>query len=238
MGAPDIAEELRQHAAYVEALERAGVRVIRLSPDPAHPDSTFVEDTAVIAGSVAVLTRPGAESRRGEVASIGGVLQALAPRLRAIEAPGTVDGGDVLEAGDRVIIGISERTNEEGARQLAAILADGGIASTPLDIRGIPGLLHLKTGISWLGDRRVLAVPALEPRARALGLAVVPVPEEESYAANCVAVNGRLLVPAGFRRTGASLRELGYTLIPLEMSEFRKMDGGLSCLSLRLPLNA
>jgi dimethylargininase len=235
LGPPDLAKALAQHAAYVEALENAGVRVVRLDPDPAHPDSTFVEDVAVIAGRSAVLTHPGAPSRRGEVAPVGEALAHLVHKTSTLGDSGTVDGGDVLDAGDRVIIGISERTSPEGAHRLTQILADEGIASITLDIRGISGLLHLKSGLSSLGGRRVLAVPSLVAPARSLGFEVVQVPPEESCAAHCVVVNGRVFLAAGFPRTEALLQELGYATLALDMSEFQKMDGGLSCLSLRLP---
>ncbi len=161
-------------------------------------------------------------------------LENLVPRIHAIEAPGTLDGGDVLETFDRIIIGISGRTNEDGARQLAGFLGAEGVVSTQLDIRGIPGLLHLKTGISFLGNARVFAVESLARAARGMGYTVVAVPEGEAYAANCVVVNERLLLPAGFPRSEAILGDLGHTVVALEMSEFQKMDGGLSCLSLRI----
>jgi dimethylargininase len=234
LGAPDLALALEQHEGYVAALERAGATVVQLEPDPSHPDSTFVEDTAVLGGSSAILTRPGAPSRRGETPSVRRVLETFVPRIHAIEDPGTMDGGDVLDTFERVLIGISGRTNEEGARQLAAFLDGEGVVSTTLDIRGIPGLLHLKSGISFLGNGRVFAIAALAPAARSLGYEVVAVPEGEDYAANCVDVNGRLLMAAGFPRSEGLLGDLGHTVVPLEMSEFRKMDGGLSCLSLRI----
>jgi len=234
LGPPDLARALEQHEGYVAALERAAVKVIRLDPDPEHPDSTFVEDTAVLGGSSAIMARPGAPARRGEIPSVRRALENLVPRIHAIEAPGTLDGGDVLETFDRIIIGISGRTNEDGARQLARFLETEGVVSTTTDIRGFPGLLHLKTGISFLGNGRVFAVEALGSAARELGYTVVSVPEGEAYAANCVVMNERLLLPAGFPRSEALLGDLGHTVVPLDMSEFRKMDGGLSCLSLRI----
>jgi len=235
LGPPDLPLALEQHEGYVQALERAGVKVIRLEPDPEHPDSTFVEDTAVLVGAnSAILARPGAPTRRGEVPSVRRALENLVPRIHAIEPPGTLDGGDVLETFDRFIIGISQRTNEDGARQLAGFLHAEGVVSSNLDIRGIPGLLHLKSGISFLGNGRVFAVESLERAARGMGYTVVLVPGDEAYAANCVVVNERLLLPAGYPRSEAILGDLGHTVVSLEMSEFRKMDGGLSCLSLRI----
>jgi len=235
LGPPDLERALAQHAAYALALEAAGVRVVRLPPDSRYPDSTFVEDTAVIVGRAAVLTRPGAPSRRGETAAIQDALAPLLDSIDAIEAPGTLDGGDVLEAGDRFLIGISERTNEAGARRLSGFLADRGRAAETVELRGMPRLLHLKTGISWLGGRLAVVASELEPAARALGLEPLVVDDAEVYAANTIRVNGRVLLPAGAPRLERALREQGLATITLEMSEFRKMDGGLSCLSLRLP---
>lgn len=235
LGPPDVGMALAQHAAYASALEAAGVRVVRLPADPAHPDATFVEDAAVLIGRDAILTRPGAESRRGEVPSIGAALAPLVAGIEAIEEPGTLDGGDVLEAGRRFLIGISERTNETGARQLAERLALRGRTALPVPIGGIPELLHLKTGISWIGDGVALATPAIAPVARSLAAEVIVVDPEEAYAANAIRVNGRVFLPSGAPRLERRLRERGFSIVALEMSEFRKMDGGLSCLSLRLP---
>jgi dimethylargininase len=236
LGPPDLRLALEQHEGYVQALQHAGARPIRLEPDPAYPDSTFVEDTAVLGDSFVILTRPGAPSRRGEIASMRRALEPFATRTHLIQEPGTLDGGDVLETFDRIVIGISERTNDEGARQLAGFLDVEGEVSTTLDIRGIPGLLHLKAGVAFLGNDRVFTIRELAPQMKAMGYEVVRVPEDEAYAANCVDVNGNLLIAAGFPRSAALLSDLGHTMVPLEMSEFQKMDGGLSCLSLRIML--
>ena len=154
LGRPDVAKALAQHDAYCRALEESGLALTRLPADPHFPDSTFVEDTAVITvrGS-AILTRPGAPSRSGEVVAIEEALASRFPRLLRIEAPGTVDGGDIDEAGEHFFIGVSRRTNEEGARQLARLLAADGYTSSLYDIRGVDEILHLKSGIAWLGGR-------------------------------------------------------------------------------------
>ena len=233
LGPPDLALALEQHEAYCRALERLGLTLVRLPPDPEFPDSTFVEDAAVVTSRGAILTRPGAASRAGEVTSLGPALGRWFPGLGAIAAPGTVDGGDVCDAGHHFFIGLSERTSAEGAAQLAAWLARQGFGSSVIDIGAMPGLLHLKTGLSWLGGRRLLAAGGLVGHPALQGWEVVRVPEGEEYAANCVAVNDGVLVPRGFPSTAALLAGLEYDPVPLEMSEFRKMDGGLSCLSLR-----
>lgn len=233
LGPPDHGRALAQHAAYCEALERCGLALTRLEADPRHPDSTFVEDTAVLTPTRAILTRPGAPSRAGEVPEIRAPLSRHYAALRSIADPGTLDGGDVCEADGHFIIGVSRRTNEAGARQLAALLGEEALTSAILDIRAVEEILHLKSGIGYLGDRRVAAIGSLA-RHPALGeYEVIGVEAEETYAANCIRVNDRLLVAAGHPRFESSVRRLGLEVIPLDMSEFQKMDGGLSCLSLR-----
>lgn len=223
-----------QHERYCEELERCGLALTRLSPDARFPDGTFVEDTAIVTGRGAILTRPGAESRRGEVECVRESILERMSYLGEIAAPGTVDGGDVCELDGRFFIGISARTNEDGARQLAGILASGGYESTMVDVRGVPGLLHLKSGLSALDDGRLVAIEALASRDELRGYPLVRVSDRESYAANCVAINGRVLIARGYPVFEAALVKLRYDVVTLEMSEFRKMDGGLSCLSLRL----
>jgi dimethylargininase len=233
LGRPDLGLARAQHQAYCEALLECGVALTWLPPDDRYPDSTFVEDTAVLTPRGALLTRPGAASRAGEVAAIRPALEPFFPRVREIEAPGTLDGGDVCEAGRHVFIGLSERTNEAGARQLAAMLEGEGFTAATVDIRGLPGILHLKSGIAALGGGRLAVRTALRSHAAFNGYEIVEVEPDESYAANCVEVNGRVLVAVGFPSFERSLRRLGYDPLPLQMSEFQKMDGGPSCLSLR-----
>ena len=233
LGVPDFTLVLEQHARYCEALERCGLELVRLPVDPAHPDATFVEDTAVLAARCQVLARPGAPSRTGEVTAIRNVLGPFALKLSAIDPPGTLDGGDICEAGEHFFIGVSQRTNWDGAAQLAALLTEAGYTSACMDIRAVPGILHLKSGIAALDDRRIVAIDSLAGHPALKGRELVRVPAGEEYAANCIRVNDRLLVAAGFPRMQRSLAELGYELIVLDVSEFRKMDGGLSCLSLR-----
>ncbi len=233
LGAPILEKALEQHARYCEALERAGLSLTRLEPDPRFPDGTFVEDDAVLTPRCAILARPGAESRRGEVAGIREALARFYRKNRAIEAPGTVDGGDVCEAEGHFFIGISERTNEAGAEQLAGLLEKEGFSSTRVDIRKIRGILHLKSGIAYLGDRRLALIASLAGREEFHGYGRLLVEAAEEYAANCVRINDRLFLAAGFPALERTLASLGCEVVTLEMSEFRKMDGGLSCLSLR-----
>ncbi|HXD23398.1 MAG TPA: hypothetical protein VN613_08565 [Gemmatimonadaceae bacterium] len=233
LGRPDFMRALDQHARYCEALERCGLRITRLPEDPAHPDATFVEDTAVLSARCNVITRPGAPSRAGEVAAIRAALAAAGVTLGAIEAPGTLDGGDICEHGDHFFIGVSQRTNWEGAAQLAALLTKAGYESSCIDIRATPGILHLKSGIASLGDAHVVAIDSLAGHPALKSRDLVRVPAGEEYAANCVRLNDRVLIAGGFSGTRRSLESLGYDVLALDMSEFQKMDGGLSCLSLR-----
>jgi dimethylargininase len=204
-----------------------------LDEDLDHPDSTFVEDTAVLTARGAVLTRPGAGSREGEVAAMRPVLRGLFPVTMEIEAPGTVDGGDICEAEDHFFIGLSLRTNEEGARQLAAHLAGMGYTSTVVDVRGMKSILHLKSGVSYIGNNTLVVMEEMAGWESFAGYELIRVVEEESYAANCVRVNERVLAADGYPRFTAELMARGFRPLALDMSEFQKMDGGLSCLSLR-----
>ena len=260
LGVPDYARALRQHAAYCEALERCGLKLTRLEADERYPDSTFVEDTAVLvqkpareqglarldlleqdqalpngraSAIVCILTRPGAASRAGEVESIKDVLSQSCPRMHSIQEPGTLDGGDICEAGNHFFIGISERTNEAGAQQLAELLASNGYNSSFVDIRDVPNILHLKSGVAYLGDNQLVVTDALAECQEFRGYDLVRVSKDEDYAANCVRVNDNVLIAAGYPRFARTLANLGYKTIALEMSEFQKLDGGLSCLSLR-----
>lgn len=240
LGSPQFERAVAQHSAYCELLERCGLELIKLEPDPQYPDSTFVEDTAILverleddSPSCAVITRPGAESRRGEVTGIRSAVTRISSQVFSIDAPGTLDGGDVCQAGRHFFIGISERTNEAGAQQLVGILTPLGYACSLIDIREIDGLLHLKSGMGSLGENRVVITEALAQKIPQ-NFELIRVPTEEEYSANCIMVNEYVMVPSGYRYLSATLGDLGYQVIELDMSEFQKMDGGLSCLSLRV----
>ncbi|MFZ1136514.1 MAG: arginine deiminase family protein [Candidatus Korobacteraceae bacterium] len=233
LGAPEVRLALAQHEAYCRALEDCGLELLRLPPDLQHPDSTFVEDAAVLTSRSAILTRPGADSRLGEVTAIGEAIQPFYSVIHEIQAPGTLDGGDICEAGSHFFIGISHRTNEDGARQLGKFLAGEGFTSSTVDIRGMQSILHLKSGIAYLDNNVLVVTDALAGREEFRGYDRIRVASDESYACNCVLVNDRVLVPAGFPRLHDELTRRGYLPLVLDMSEYRKMDGGLSCLSLR-----
>ncbi|MEO6171763.1 MAG: hypothetical protein ABIP02_01460 [Arenimonas sp.] len=233
MGAPDFDKTLEQHQLYCEALTQCGLALTRLEADPKHPDSTFVEDVAVITAHGAMLSLPGAKSRAGEVANIKFALSNYYTETSEISAPGTLDGGDICEAGNHFLIGISLRTNEIGARQLASWLAIHGYTSDFVDIREVPGILHLKSGISYIGDNRMVVIDALAVHPVFKTFELIRTQPLEDYAANCVRVNEYVLMASGFPNLQTKLEKLGYSIITLGMSEYQKMDGGLSCLSLR-----
>ncbi|MBV8372339.1 MAG: N(G),N(G)-dimethylarginine dimethylaminohydrolase [Candidatus Eremiobacteraeota bacterium] len=233
LGAPSVAKALEQHAAYCEALHAAGVASIVMESDARFPDAHFVEDAAVLIGGRAMLARPGHPARRDEAASLRPALVAFFTDLAEIDPPGTLDGGDVCDAGDRVYVGLSHRTNANGIAQLGAWLERDAKTLIVIDIRNRPGLLHLKSGMSFLGDGRFAAVEVVAPLIGTRGQDVIVVQRDEAFAANCVRVNGVVFVAAGFPNFNAALKRAGFLTVALEVSEFRKMDGGLSCLSLR-----
>jgi dimethylargininase len=233
LGRPDPGRAIGQHREYCRALEACGLEIAVLPPDERYPDGTFVEDTAVVAEGVAIVARPGAESRAGEVPAVAAALGRLTSKPEKIEAPGTLDGGDVCQVEEHFLIGISARTNAAGAAQLTDILVRHGYSASTVDIRNHTKLLHLKSGIAYLGDKRCVVAPGF-PRIDALdGYTVLEVDAAEAYAANCIRVNDEVLLAQGYPRIASRLRDLGYTVRTLDVSEFRKMDGGLSCLSIR-----
>lgn len=260
LGAPSLSKAVEQHEEYVKGLRACGVHVIELPAiDRDFPDSTFVEDTAIVTSKRKIMiTRPGALSRLGEVAAMKESLFTHF-RLRSatereeskgekqgekegekegeyeveeMKEPGTLDGGDVCAAGSTYFIGLSHRTNEAGAQQLAQWLAQQGYSSHLVDIRSLP-LLHLKSGMTFVPPNHLVLIPELAQVPHFAPFHRLVVDEaEERYAANTLFVNGTLLFPAGFPRLEGRLRLLGFPLLLLPMSEFRKMDGSLTCLSL------
>jgi dimethylargininase len=230
LGPPDVDLALAQHHRYVVALRECGVDVTVLEAHEAYPDSVFVEDTAICTSRCAILTRIGVPSRRDEPAAIEPALRSHYDSIERLVAPGTLDGGDVMMVGMHFYVGLSARTNEAGARQLIAILERHGLSGS---IVSTGDVLHLKTGVAYLENDNLLAIDAMRGRSEWCGLNIVRVPDAEAYAANSIWINNNVVMPAGFPRTQAAIEKLGYRVLPVDTSEFRKLDGGVSCLSLR-----
>lgn len=218
-----------QHRAYVAALEQLGCELHWLAPEPALPDAVFVEDTAVVVDEVAVVTRPGAPSRRPETASVAAALAPYRP-VATIDAPGTMDGGDVLQLGRTVFVGRSDRTNEAGIAQLARHLGAFGY-----DVRSVEshGCLHLKSAITEVADGMLLANPAWIAPGVFPGQ-VIPVDPAEPYAANALRVEGMVIYAAAWSRTRRRLERCGVRVLPVDVSELAKAEAGVTCCSLIL----
>lgn len=229
LGKPDYNLALKQHDAYCEALIQCGLSLTVLEPSPEFPDSCFVEDTAVVTKNFGVIARPGDPKRLGEEKEIKKVLAPLLT-LHHIEEQGKLDGGDIMQAGNRFYIGLSARTNLSGAKQLKNILSQYNY-----DVYSVPvcTMLHFKTGVNYLGDNNLLVHKDFCSKDDFTSYNKIIIDEDEEYAANSLRINDYILTPRGFPKTKSEIENLGYRVIEIEMSEFQKMDGGLSCLSLR-----
>ncbi len=226
----DVDQAVVQHRAYQQVLASLGCDVLVLEAEPTMPDAVFVEDVAVVLDEVAVMTRPGAPSRRGEGAAVAAVLRRYRP-LRSIEAPGTLDGGDVLRIGRTLYVGQSGRSNAEGIAQLGALVAGFGY-----DVRAVPirGCLHLKSAVTAVRDDTVLLQPAWVDREAFAGLRIIEVDPGEEHAANVVRIGDHVLMPTDFPRTRQRLVEAGIDVATVEVSELQKAEGAVTCCSLLL----
>jgi len=229
LGRPGYPLILEQHWAYRQALQNLGLEVILLPAEPGFPDAYFVEDPAIVTPGLAVICNPGALSRRGEGITLEPVLKEYRP-VAHIQPPGTLEGGDVLCAEDHFFIGLSERTNQEGAAQLTALLEPTGYTCITIPVAAG---LHLKSGVNYVGSNTLLVTSSLAEHPAFTRYQKILIDPEEEYAANTLLVNGTLLTPRGFPKTRAELVRLGKPVIELDVSEVQKMDGGLTCMSLR-----
>lgn len=223
-------DEIQQREIAVQ--KQCDVDVTVLEADERYPDSCFVEDPALITRKCAIITNPGAESRNGEKNEIIGAVKKFFDddHIEYIKAPGTLDGGDVMMVGDHFYVGRSARTNEEGIRQLTEILAKYGMTCSEVKLEKV---LHLKTGVNYLEDNNMLVSGEFLTKPDFEKYNRVEIPEEEAYAANCIWVNDTVIVPSGYPAVLKAVQDLGYKTLTVDTSEFRKLDGGLSCLSLR-----
>ena len=230
LGAPNYEQAIIQHQSYIDSLKMCGLDVTVLEPCEEYPDSTFLEDVALITPSCAIITRPGAYSRRGEVKEIESVLRNRFNNVQVIETPGTLEGGDVMMVGNHYYIGLSNRTNLEGAKQIIEILNKYGMSGSTISLNK---MLHLKTGLSFLENNNLIVCGEFINDSRFDQYNSIEIPESESYAANCIWVNEFVIIPLGYPITKEKIRNAGYTVLDTDVSEFKKLDGGLSCLSLR-----
>jgi dimethylargininase len=230
LGAPDYELALKQHGQYIDALEQCGLEVTVMPADENYPDGLFIEDAALVMSGCAVSTRPGASERRGEVGKVASELLSFYEQVEAIEAPGTLDAGDIMMVGQHFYIGLSERSNQAGAEQLIEILKAHGYSGSMV---AFSEALHLKSSVSYLENNRLVITGELCNKPAFAEFDHIVIAADEAYAANCVWINNRVLVASGYPNTSKLIADLGYEVIELDVSEFRKLDGGLSCLSLR-----
>lgn len=230
-GDPNYNAFVQQHEQYVSALRNAGCSVTLLDSLEAYPDSVFIEDAALCLGGTAIVLRPGAPSRFGEAAALQPSLVPLFKHVVNLPGNGYVDGGDILVTNDDVFMGLSARTNQMGVDALTEIVVELGY--TPRMINTPESILHFKTDCGLLDSQTIFATTALANTGCFDGYEVIQAPEGEEAAANLIRVNDCVLIAEGFPNTRRLLEERGYTVVPLPVSEAAKVDGGLSCMSLR-----
>ena len=230
LGLPDYSTTLEQHQNYVEALKKYGLEVIIMEADKNYPDSTFIEDTALLTPFCAIIMRPGVKSRIGETESVTEFLKDYYEKIEIIPEFGTIEAGDIMMVGNHYYIGISERTNEAGAHQLISILTKYGMSGSKVKLNDV---LHLKTGLAYLENNNLVITGEFLNHEEFKKFNQIKIDVDESYAANCIWVNDTVILPAGFPKTKKVIGQAGYITSDVDVSEFRKLDGGLSCLSLR-----
>ena len=232
VGSPDYAQMISDHEDYIEALTFAGVEVIKLTALEKFPDGQFVEDTALCLPKATVLLRPSVPSRLGEVNEIAPKLRKLFKEVFEIEEPGHVEGGDILVAGKEILVGRSARTNTSGINQLSEIVTPLG--HVVREVVTPPEILHFKTDCSLLGPNEILSTERLQSSGCFDGYQVINVADGEEAAANVIRVNDYVIMPAGFPKTKEILENHGYKVKTINNTECAKLDGGMSCLSLRM----
>lgn len=230
-GSPDFGRFRAEHEGYVHALERAGLSVVSLGAREEFPDSVFIEDDALCLPEGVLLLKPGAPSRSGEATALGRDLADMGIDVLPCDCSGSIDGGDVLVTDSVVLVGLSSRTDRAGFEWLKSVLGGWGYAVSA--VQTPDAVLHFKSDCCVLDGHTVLATRRLSEAACFARFRVLPVPDGEEAAANCVRVNDTVLVPAGFPRTADLLAREGYAVLPVPVSQANLLDGGLSCMSLR-----
>ncbi|MFC1593356.1 dimethylarginine dimethylaminohydrolase family protein [Candidatus Neomarinimicrobiota bacterium] len=229
-GEPDYLKAINQHKLYINALKFCGLEVTVLPEKENYPDSTFVEDVALLTPNCAIITHPGAPSRQRETKSMKSVIVDFYDDVKAIKSPGTVDAGDIMMVGSHYYIGLSTRTNSEGANQVIKILEKSGLTGSTVPLSD---MIHLKSGVAYLENNNLVVTGEFINKPEFKKFNLIKIDDDESYAANCVWINDYVLVAKGYPKTKKLIEQAGYKTVELDMSEFRKLDGGLSCLSLR-----
>jgi len=231
VGTPDLTTFQQHHNDYVTALKSTGATVTELAEHDAFPDSVFIEDAALCLREAAILMRPGAPSRLNEAEMMRPVLEDIYGSVLSIRGPGTIEGGDILVTEREILVGRSERTNAAGIAELEALVTPFGY--TLREVHTPPGVLHFKTDCSLLDDRTILATNRLASTGCFDGYDVIETAAGEEACANAIRFNHKVLFPAGFPQTLAKLQAAGYSVTEIGNSEAAKLDGGMSCLSLR-----
>jgi dimethylargininase len=224
----DIALARQQHAAYEAALIALGVRIDQLPAENAYPDAVFVEDVAIVLDEIAIVTAPGAASRRGETESVARAVGKYRP-VQHLSPPATLDGGDVVRIGKRLYVGLSSRTNQDSIDQLGALLSPLGYTVLAVEVEGA---LHLKTACTYAGRGILLANPEWAATNIFTGVEILAVDEQEPWGGSVLAIGDTLVMAASFPRTRAKLEARGFTVVPVDLSELQKAEGGPTCLSI------
>jgi dimethylargininase len=230
LGIPDYDLAMRQHQNYINALKFCGLQVEVLEANEDFPDSTFIEDIALLTSHCAIITNPGAPSRKGEAEDVIDTITKYYSDIEFIKEPGTIEAGDIMMVGDLFYIGLSDRTNQEGTRQISSILAKYKLGATLVPLKD---MLHLKTGVAYLEHNNLLVTREFVTAQAFNQFNKLEIDTSESYAANCIWVNDHVIIPEGYPNAKNTIEKTGYKTIEVDISEFKKLDGGLSCLSLR-----
>lgn len=230
LGKPNYGLAIKQHDAYIEALEFCGLKITILQADERFPDSCFIEDVVVCTKKFAMIARPGAISRRGEEKEIIDAIKKYYSNIEYIKEPGTLEGGDVMMVKDHFYVGLSRRTNRKGAMQLIKALEKYGMTGSLVELSE---MLHLKSGLAYLEDNILLVAGEFINNTEFNKFKKIVVDEDEIYSANCIRVNDCVLVPAGYPETKEKIEKADFKTIVVDTFEYRKINGGLSCLSLR-----
>lgn len=224
----DISGARRQHGAYCETLRGLGLELVRVEPDDQFPDCCFVEDPAIVAGDTAIISRMGVPARRGEEVALERALRPF-KEIRHLASPGTLEGGDVLQVGNKIYVGLSNRTNRTGLEQVDGLASELGFEVIPVEVRRG---LHLKSSCTYIGDGYIVMVPGSFNEKVFAEHKVIEVARGEGHAANCLPIEGVVLVLDGYPNTRKRIEAEGFDTRAIELSEFEKCEGALTCLSI------